>query len=78
MEVILSCICVLCAMAVCLAAGAVLRVCLTREQTRQQLPLSEEEQEAARVAAEAQRVYEQGFIDMRRYTGFEKKDGERW
>jgi hypothetical protein len=36
-----------------------------------------EEKEARRLAAEAQKAYEQGFIDMMNFSGMpRKKDGE--
>ena len=58
-----------CSMALQAAAVlAIWRLSRPQEPVRSR-PETEEEQEARRTAAEAQRLYEQGFVNLMRYDG---------
>ena len=61
----------------CLTMQVLMLKCLqTKQAAAPQEQLSEEEQEARRMAAEAQRRYEQGFVNLMNYDGMPAKKRE--
>lgn len=82
MEVIILLVCAVAAIS-CLCANLLIAALLWRHlytaKTALQEPVEEtpEEKEARRVAAEAQRLYEQGFVNLMEFDGRpQKKEGE--
>ena len=69
----------LCCLTVCAAVGAVVyKAMQTPQPVEQPQPVeTPEEREARRVAAEAQRLYEQGFVNLMNYDGRPIKREER-
>lgn len=67
-------LCCMCCLCCCM-------VCLFRQPVKQEQPKAPEEtpeeREARRIAAEAQQLYEQGFVNLMSYDGSPRKREER-
>lgn len=82
MEILVLSVCLvalLCCLTVCAVMGAVVYKAMQTPQPAEQPQTVEtpEELEARRAAAEAQRLYEQGFVNLMNYDGSPKKREER-